>query len=42
MTSNGSVKKFILITNDEYCFMKNQAQNESKSMDYRQNKNSKF
>ena len=36
MTSNGSVKKFILITNDEYCFIKNQAQNESKSMDYRQ------
>ena len=36
MTSNGSVKEFILITNDEYCFMKNQAQNESKSMDYRQ------
>ena len=36
MTSNGSVKEFILITNDEYCFMKNQAQNESNSMDYRQ------
>ena len=36
MTSNGSVKEFILITNDEYCFMKNQAQNEIKSMDYRQ------
>ena len=36
MTSNGSVKEFILITIDEYCFMKNQAQNESKSMDFRQ------
>ena len=34
MASNRSVKEFILITKDEYCFMKNQAQNESKSMDY--------
>ena len=33
MTSNGSLKQFILITNDEYCFTKNQAQNESKSTD---------
>ena len=36
MTSNGSVKEIILITIDEYCFNENQAQNESKSMDYRQ------
>ena len=36
MTSNGSVKEFILITNDEYCCMKNQAQNERKSMNYRE------
>ena len=36
MTTNGSVKEFILITNDGYCFMKKQAQNESKYMDYRQ------
>ena len=36
MTSNGSVKEIILIANDEYCFMKNQAPNENNSMDYRQ------
>ena len=36
MTSNGSVKEFILIPNDEYCYMENQTQNESNSMDYRQ------
>ena len=36
MTSNGSVKEIIFITNDEYCFMTNQAQNENKSVDYRQ------
>ena len=36
MTSNGSVKELILKTNDEYCCMKNQAQNGRKFMDYRE------
>ena len=34
MTSNGSLKELILITNDEYCFLKNQPQHESKRLDY--------
>ena len=36
MTSKGSVKEFILITNDEYCFLKNQAQNGIEGLDYRE------
>ena len=36
MTSNGSVKAFILITKDEYCFLKNQPPNEIKGLDYRE------
>ena len=36
MTSNGSVKEFLLITNDEFCFLKNQKQNEIKGLDYRE------
>ena len=36
MTSNVSVKEFILITNDEYCLMKHQAPNENKYTDHRQ------
>ena len=36
MTSNGSVKEFILITNDEYCFLKNQPQKEIKGLDCRE------
>ena len=42
MTSNGGVKKNILITNDEFWFLKNQAQNESKSMHYRQKQKHQF
>ena len=34
MTSNGSLKEFILITNNEYCFLKNQSQHESKRLDH--------
>ena len=37
MTSNGSVEEFILITNDEYFFMKIQSQKNSKRMDCREN-----
>ena len=32
MTSNGSLKKVILVTNDEYSFLKNQTENESKRL----------
>ena len=35
MTSNGIVEEFILITNDEYCFLMNQPQKEIKGVDYR-------
>ena len=34
MTSNGSLKEFILITNDESCFLKNQPQHRSNRLDY--------
>ena len=33
MTSNFSVKEFILVTNDEYCFLKNYPQKEIKGLD---------
>ena len=36
MISNGSVIEIILIRNDEYCFLKNQSQNELKSLDFRE------
>ena len=35
MTSNGSVIGLILITNDQYFFLKNQPQNEINCLDYR-------
>ena len=42
MTSNGSLKEFILITNDEYCFLKNQPQHESKRLDYCEKQKQQF
>ena len=42
MTSNGSLKEFILITNDEYCFLKNQPQHESKPLDYCEKQKQQF
>ena len=36
MTSNGSVKEFIFLTDDEFCFLKNQQQNKIKRHDYRE------
>ena len=33
MTSNGSLKEFILTTNEEYCFLKNQPQHGNKRVD---------
>ena len=42
MTSNGSFKEFILITNDEYCFLKNQPQHESKRLDYSEKQKQQF
>ena len=34
MTSNGTLEEINLITNDEYCFLKNQPQHESKRLEY--------
>ena len=34
MTSNGSFKEFNSMTNDVYCFLKNQSQHDSKRLDY--------
>ena len=42
MTSNGSLKEFILIPNDEYCFLKNQPQHESKRPDFCEKQKQQF
>ena len=42
MTSNGSLKEFILITNDEYCFLKNQPLHESKRLEYSEKQKQQF
>ena len=42
MTSNRCVKDFILITNDEYYFMKYQERNEGKLLDYREKQIQQF
>ena len=42
MTSNGCLKEFILVTNDEYCFLKNQPQHGSKHLDYCEKQKQQF
>ena len=42
MKSNGSLKEFILITNDEYCFLKNQSQHERKRLEYCEKQKQQF
>ena len=42
MTSNSSLNEFVLITNDEYCFLKNQPQHESKRLPYFEKQKQQF
>ena len=42
MTSNCTLKEFILLTNDEYLFLKNQTQKQSRRLNYCQKKKQQF